>query len=457
MVAKVQIYRTANFNAPPGPLAPGELCVEMGVPLRLWVGVPYELDASYRKLLCDPSNWVMRSGDTMTGYLTLHAHPTQPMHAATKGYVDSAIGGIPPNPDVSNFVYRSGDTMTGALSNVHGFYGPVYLSGNANHCLIWDGGNATILRAVGGIYFQSSAGANWGWVAAGGMNIPGNIAAGSLNVSGMSTLSGIDNYGNQINRAYTTTSGQTNNGLLNNNGSVNVNNGDLSISSITDNDCRCWFRDAAGTAKGVLYWDQILDLDPSGHGAMALMNMTAGSGKQIQLQDNGTVRLAGGMRNKDGYSGSYQTSSFNSRWNGTNMGCWVDDIFLGDFQYVSDYRIKKDVVPLGAMWETVKALKPITYTHADYGPKHIAPDKPEFLTDGPSIFVGDDVERWGFIAHELQETLTMSAANGYKDINGEVQSPNPWTVIAALTKALQEAMAEIEALKVHTGMPSARA
>jgi hypothetical protein len=36
------------------------------------------------------SNYVSISGDTMTGFLTLHADPTQSGHAATKQYVDSA-------------------------------------------------------------------------------------------------------------------------------------------------------------------------------------------------------------------------------------------------------------------------------------------------------------------------------------------------------------------------------
>jgi hypothetical protein len=43
----------------------------------------------------------------------------------------------------------------------------------------------------------------------------------------------------------------------------------------------------------------------------------------------------------------------------------------------------------------------------------------------------------------------MTGATGYKDAPDVVQSPNPWTVIAALTKGLQEAMARIEALEAR--------
>ena len=44
------------------------------------------------------------AGDTMTGFLSLHADPTKPMHAVTKKYADST------------FVDTAGDTMTGFLT-----------------------------------------------------------------------------------------------------------------------------------------------------------------------------------------------------------------------------------------------------------------------------------------------------------------------------------------------------
>lgn len=52
------------------------------------------------------ANRVARTGDSMTGFLTLNANPTQNLHAATKQYVDN-IGG--------DFVQASGDQMTGDL------------------------------------------------------------------------------------------------------------------------------------------------------------------------------------------------------------------------------------------------------------------------------------------------------------------------------------------------------
>jgi hypothetical protein len=49
------------------------------------------------------------SGDTMTGFLTLHANPVNPMHAATKDYVDSVLEGL----DVKSSVKVA---TTGALA-----------------------------------------------------------------------------------------------------------------------------------------------------------------------------------------------------------------------------------------------------------------------------------------------------------------------------------------------------
>ncbi len=117
------------------------------------------------------------------------------------------------------------------------------------------------------------------------------------------------------------------------------------------------------------------------------------------------------------------------------MMLYVNTTFLGAISVSSDYRIKKDVEQLASTWQSVKDLKPIKYTHADYAP------------EGAPIVHADDTERWGFIAHELQETLVESAATGVKDQKNVIQSPSAMTIIAALTKALQEAMTRIEALE----------
>jgi hypothetical protein len=53
--------------------------------------------------------------------------------------------------------------------------------------------------------------------------------------------------------------------------------------------------------------------------------------------------------------------------------------------------------------------------------------------------------------------LIEDAASGLKDIPNHIQTPNPWTVIAALTKTLQEAMARIEEQDARIRILEARA
>ena len=56
-------------------------------------------------------NRVARSGDTMTGLLTLSGDPTNALHAATKQYADAAAAAA-----ATGRVAKSGDTMTGNLA-----------------------------------------------------------------------------------------------------------------------------------------------------------------------------------------------------------------------------------------------------------------------------------------------------------------------------------------------------
>jgi hypothetical protein len=153
-----------------------------------------------------------------------------------------------------------------------------------------------------------------------------------------------------------------------------------------------------------------------------------------------------------GLSGTSGGSVYNFNWTGSALQAWIDSTNLGIVTITSDYRIKKDVIDLPGMWDTVKALRPIKYTQAQFSPpshmEHMEQSRED--QDTPPVehlFLADDIERWGFIAHELQETLTPSAASGVKDAYDTIQTPNPFTLIAALTKALQEAMVRIEVLE----------
>ena len=127
----------------------------------------------------------------------------------------------------------------------------------------------------------------------------------------------------------------------------------------------------------------------------------------------------------------------------------------------SDYRLKSNVNPMGSAVDVIKALKPYTF---------------EFTND-------PGVVHQGFFAHELQEQVPMAvsgtkdateAIGTYTDVDGnvetEVTEPEAipygasWSqtgtrdvyqgldqtkLIPLLTKALQEALEEIDTLKTR--------
>jgi hypothetical protein len=161
----------------------------------------------------------------------------------------------------------------------------------------------------------------------------------------------------------------------------------------------------------------------------------------ISYTPDGTIWLSNGWKSKAGKNGGYGNDTINALWSGGQLQFYSNDTPIGAI--ACDYRIKKDVLPLPGMWDTVKALKPIQYTPAEFSPPSHAD---HIETSGP-LYTASDVEHWGFLAHELQETLVPSVATGVKDDDVRVQSLNPAGIIAALTKALQEAMARIEALE----------
>jgi len=223
-----------------------------------------------------------------------------------------------------------------------------------------------------------------------------------------------------------------------------------------------YIRNSGGTLEFINHANTlaVANLTDGGHfscygSVTAVQNITAGEGY--------VVKGGSGFYCRSGGSGPYGGNYFNLNYVGP-VQMWIDVSNLGNITITSDYRTKKDVAGLSSMWDTVKALRPIKYTQANFTPPaQIAADlkaaadaraeaeaKGEQLPAAPAkgpMFVANDIEQWGFIAHELQDTLLPSAATGVKDSPDYVQSPNPFTVIAALTKALQEAMARIEALE----------
>jgi Chaperone of endosialidase len=161
--------------------------------------------------------------------------------------------------------------------------------------------------------------------------------------------------------------------------------------------------------------------------------------------------IATGYRTRAGLAGAYGSSSFNLEQR-AGVHIWLDTTDMGLVTLTSDYRVKKDIAPLPSMWERVKSLRPISYQHQDYTPPHLEAKEDGSLPE--PLILEDGVERWGFVAHELQETLIQDAATGVKDQANCIQSPNVMTIVATLTRALQEAMERIERLEAQIAAPA---
>jgi hypothetical protein len=173
------------------------------------------------------------------------------------------------------------------------------------------------------------------------------------------------------------------------------------------------------------------------------------------LTSTGGIVAAGtvtsmGYTGRAGISGAFAPSTNNFCWVVPGaMEMWVDATKIGTVNTTCDYRTKKDVEDLGSTWDQVKALRPISYTQAEFSP----PSHIDVTKDAQEpLFPASDVPQWGFIAHELQETLLPSAATGVKDAENEIQGPNLMAIIAALTKTVQECQARIEQLEAANGV-----
>jgi hypothetical protein len=258
-----------------------------------------------------------------------------------------------------------------------------------------------------------------------GGNYGFSITGGTLNLvsEGVATVQ-ITSAGATVNGALTAT------GEITASGGVHANSGVLytRAPNATAN-CHVGFQNPAGTIVGWLYWSYA-------DSSLVLSNLT-GSGN-LSLRSDASVSLNGylwcpGYRCRQGINGAYGGNWFHAWYDSSNGSTqwWIDATYFGTLAFNSDYRIKRDLTPLPSMWERLKALRPISYKLRPY----------------KDLIKGDDKERWGLVAHELQETLIEDAATGVKDQEDCIQSPNPWTVIAALTKTLQEAQARIEALE----------
>jgi hypothetical protein len=421
-------------------------------------------------------NYLPKSGGILSGPLTLAADPQGALGAATKQYVDAHPTGIAEAPidsrvygrinatwsDISSTfeslaavdvtlaaadaanakaitdglrlkVDKAGDVMTGNLTATSflakatpttgaiyfGNFGQ-YLYNNGGGFVLNGGsglsinGDLTVTRAnptTGAIYFGNS-GQKYLWYdgtgfvfAGGAVNVAGNVNAPNITASG------------QVTSGQNFQSTGANAVLAGNGGAIYLRPNNAS----------------SGTGEFVV----------ANNGGLTVNN-------DISLLKGSFVPPnggEGGLRCKAGDAMAVQGNYVNFGWGGQYINLYVDRTFLGGISTVnSDYRIKKDIEPLPGMWDRVKALRPIKYTNKDFTPPLQAEqNKKDGVTE--PFFKGSDEERWGFVAHELQSTLIKDAASGEKDMPNGIQSVNTFAIIAALTKALQEAMTRIEALE----------
>ena len=197
--------------------------------------------------------------------------------------------------------------------------------------------------------------------------------------------------------------------------------------------------------------------------ALDCANFTTRNGGTTQTYSNGWIAQPGGSATFNIYSAGAQGDAFMSLvsqgYYGVNFGLnpngytyrggWSD----GNNYYANwtarevpspacDYRFKRDVEPLKSTWSMVKALKPIRFHHK------------EFINarGGHPLVHADKRERFGFIAHELQETLGETAAHIEKDHPDILQAPNILMLVAALTRTVQELQERVIELETPKGV-----
>jgi hypothetical protein len=429
------------------------------------------------------------SGGTLTGPLTLSGNATANLNPVSLGQMNAAIPAASSTTPLMDGTAAVGtgttwarsdhvhpvDTSRYAASNPSGFQTAANVSASLGNYLPLTGGTLTgnltapNLGVNGGVVYSEHSGnvISFGWA---GNTLTGYIdgsSAGPIAFGSYLPLSGGTVTGLlQVNNNFVTYGAAANGGFI---GSYAGNPG--SCVGMINLSNTLYFGNAYGDGTNFSntrgYWDASgnlitvgsviassnlvtnggnlsiqggwIDYNPSN---VTFSMYSTGGGAAANLGVAGTV-TTGAVYNNGMYSGPGNGWGAAARlaigggghdvtfeWESPTLYYHIDGTAGQGIAVVSDYRAKKDIAGLPSTWEMTKALRPIRYTHADYPP-----------------FTADDDERWGFLAHELQEALIPTAATGVKDDPGIIQSPDPWTVIATLTKALQEAMARIEALE----------
>lgn len=403
---------------------------------------------------------VAKAGSTMTGPLYLYADPSSPTMAATKQYVDAGDTAARQYADwtaqnqlnnaLPNRVYRGGDSMWGDLTinkdtstlslQSTGASGGRILSYRYNSWLTWNITQDDIINFHNyndgtTQYLGSSLAINrnysWLWQ----VDTPGTIRAQS-GAGSSSPYSGCASFYGGIGVAGQSWF-QTRSWFYD---GFNIGPTDGPYGIYRDgNSGYLIFNAYQGTYSGYQFFT------PNAGRAVCIFNngqvqIPSLRNGMVSADANGTLYVGSGgggasftgYRLRQGLSGAFGDWYFNF-YNEGAMVFYLNDSNFGSFLNGGgmDYRAMREVEPLMPMWDIVKKLRPVRYKQTDFD---------EFRAI-------DDDDHWGFVAHEVQATTIMQAAGGYKDAPKRVQNVEPMAIIAALTKALQEAMARIEALE----------
>lgn len=117
-IATTAFVQDAVTNLPAGSVTTSEIADGSVTAAKLDPNLPTSVGLGQLQTQVDGK--VSKAGDTMTGHLTLNANPTSNLHAATKQYVDSAVG------SGGNYAVKDGTLQTNLnadlLDGQHGSY-----------------------------------------------------------------------------------------------------------------------------------------------------------------------------------------------------------------------------------------------------------------------------------------------------------------------------------------------
>lgn len=153
----------------------------------------------------------------------------------------------------------------------------------------------------------------------------------------------------------------------------------------------------------------------SGGSEFAFVDQTSGSLERMRITSGGEVYIAG----------TTDQGAYNLQVNGT--GVWGAGAYVNG----SDARLKEEIKDLTSATDIVASLRPVTFRYK-------------------SDYSRDTNVQPGFIAQELQQALSETEyVNGVVQAGAEHLNVAYQALIPVLTKALQEATAEISSLKAR--------